>query len=248
MTIGNEFELAQLRDVGRIVAVTLQRMGEALEPGMTTKELDDIGAAELARHGATSAPSKTYDFPGATCISINPAIAHGIPSERVIQAGDLINIDVSAEKDGFWADTGASFIVPPATAAKQALCRTTRKALKQALKAVRAGQPINVIGQAIEQVARRGNYSIIRNLQSHGVGGALHEEPAHIPSYYDPADTRELREGMVFTIEPFLSTGAEWADEEGDGWTLSTPPEYLTAQYEHSLVVTKGAPIILTAA
>ena len=134
MTIGNEFELAQLRDIGRIVAVTLQRMGEALEPGMTTKELDDIGAAELARHGAISAPSKTYDFPGATCISINPAIAHGIPSERIIQAGDLINIDVSAEKDGFWADTGASFIVPPATAAKQALCRTTRKALQQALQ------------------------------------------------------------------------------------------------------------------
>ena len=106
---------------------------------------------------------------------------------------------------------------------------------------------MNVIGHTVEQVARRAGYSIIRNLQSHGVGGALHEEPSGIPSYYDPDDSRILRQSMVFTIEPFLSTGAEWADEGGDGWTLSTPPQYLTAQYEHSLVVTRDAPIILTA-
>ncbi len=248
MTIGNEYELSKLREIGEIVAETLRRMGDALEPGMTTAELDAVGAAAMAARGATPAPAKTYGFPGATCISINPAVAHGIPGDRAVRAGDLVNIDVSAEKDGFWADTGASLIVPPATAAKQALCRTTRKALKRAAAAVRAGRPMNVIGQAIEQVARRAGYSIIRNLQSHGVGGALHEAPAQIASYYDPDDQRVLREGMVFTIEPFLSTGAEWADEEDDGWTLSTPPQYLTAQYEHSLVVTKGAPIVLTAA
>ena len=246
MTIGTQDELEQLQAVGRIVAATLRHMGASIEPGMTTKELDDIGRRTLEAEGARPAPEITYGFPGATCISVNNAIAHGIPGPQVIAAGDLVNIDVSAEKNGFFADTGASFMVPPTSDAQKALCRTTRKALNRAVKAVRAGQPLNVIGKTVERVARQRGYTIIENLQSHGVGGGLHEEPGYIPSYYDPRDRRVMHEGLVFTIEPFLSTGATWAEEAGDGWTLVTAPEYLTAQYEHSLVATRNGAIVLT--
>ena len=246
MTIGSQEDLDQLRAVGRIVAQVLRDMGAALEPGMTTRELDELGWQGLDARGARSAPEITYGFPGATCISVNNEIAHGIPGERRIAAGDLVNIDVSAERNGFFADTGASFVVPPATAAQRRLCRTTRNALDRAVGAVRAGVPLNRIGKAVEKVARQQGYTIVRNLQSHGVGGALHEEPGAIPSYYDPADRRVLHDGMVITIEPFLSTGAEWAEETGDGWTLATPAHYMTAQYEHSLVVTRGGAIVLT--
>ncbi len=245
MTIGTEEELAGLLAVGGIVAQTLRHMGGRLEPGITTKELDVIGAKLLEDEGAESAPAISVGFPGATCISVNNQIAHGIPSARRVEAGDLVNIDVSARKDGFFADCGATFLVPPTTEAQRGLCRTTRKALNRSIKAVKAGAPMNAIGRTIERVARQRGYTVIRNLHSHGVGSALHEEP-NIPPYQDRQDRRRLHEGMVFTIEPFLSTGAEWAEESGDGWTLMTPPEYLTAQYEHSLVVTRSGAIVLT--
>ena len=248
MTIGTEEELDQLKAIGRIVARVLQDMGAALEPGMTTRDLDLIGRQGLEARGARSAPELTYGFPGATCISVNNEIAHGIPGDRRIAAGDLVNIDVSAERNGFFADTGASFTVPPTTSAQRRLCRTTRKALDRAVAAVRAGAPLNRIGKAVERVARQQGYTIIRNLQSHGVGGGLHEAPEYIPSYYDPEDRRILQDGQVITIEPFLSTGAEWAEETGDGWTLATPPHYMTAQYEHSLVITRRGAIVLTVA
>ena len=183
---------------------------------------------------------------GATCISINHAVAHGIPDDTRIQPGDMVNIDVSAEREGVFADTGASFIVPPVRPEQEHLCQTTRKALNRAVQAVRTGQKLNAIGRAIEQTANHHGYTVIRNLGSHGVGHSLHEEPGFIPGFYDPRDKRMMQEGMVFTIEPFLSTGAEHADDHDDGWTLITEPGILTAQYEHTLVVTKRGPIVVT--
>ena len=247
MTIDKESELDQLKAVGAAVARTLRAMAATLEPGMTTRELDDIGRHSLDAHGARSAPEITYGFPGATCISIHPAIAHGVPGDDAVAAGDLINIDVSAEIGGVFADTGASFIVPPASAAKRAVCRATRKALNRALGASRAGLPINGIGKAVQRFARRAGFSVIENLAGHGVGGALHEAPTNILSVYEPRDQRTLHEGMVIAVEPFLSTGATAAEPGDDPWTLVTSPRFLTAQYEHSIVVTRGAPIVLTA-
>ncbi len=247
MTIDNEAELDKLKAVGKAVARTLRTMAAALEPGMTTQELDDVGRRSLDAQDARSAPEITYGFPGATCISIHPAIAHGVPGDTAIDKGDLINIDVSAEIEGTFADTGASFIVPPASPAKRAVCRATRKALHRAVGAARAGLPINGIGKTVERFARKRGYSVIENLAGHGVGSALHEAPANILSVYDPADRRMLHEGMVIAVEPFLSTGASTAEQGDDPWTLVTPPQFLTAQYEHSIVVTRGAPIVLTA-
>lgn len=246
MTVTKQAELEGLKAIGGIVARTLQRMGSALEPGMTTRELDDIGRQALERQGARPAPELVYDFPGATCISVNHVIAHGIPGEQAIGPGDLVNIDVSAERDGFFADTGASFIAPPATPAKTALCWATQKARDRAVRKVKAGKPLNVIGRTIEREAEKRGYSVIRNLQSHGVGRAIHEEPKSIPSFDAPFDRRVLEKGMVITIEPFFSTGAWWAEDGGDGWSLVTAPDFMTAQFEHTLVVTERGAIVVT--
>lgn len=246
MSIESEQDIIALRKIGRIVANCLQTMGKSLEPGMTTRELDEIGRKFLEFHGATSAPKLTYNFPGTTCISVNEQAAHGIPGNKVLEASDLVNIDVSAELNGYFADTGGSFIIPPVSDLKRDLCLNTRRALDLAINEARAGQLMNKIGRAIESHALRSNLTVIENLGSHGVGRALHEEPGFIPSYYNPKDKRVLKENQVITIEPFLSTGAREVFETGDGWTLATSKKYLTAQYEHTMVITKGRPLIMT--
>jgi methionyl aminopeptidase len=248
MTIGSEDEFEKLKAAGRLVARTLKAMGEALEPGMTTRELDDLGRRMLEDAGARSAPELTYDFPGATCISIGPDVAHGIPGERKVQAGDLINIDVSAELDGFFADTGASFAVPPTAPKVERLCRDGRRALWSGIRTVRPGAPLNAIGKSIEAFARKNGYSLVRNLASHGVGASLHEAPTEIATWWEPADKRTMTEGLVFTIEPFLSLGADWVEEADDGWTLFPPGGQPTVQYEHTLVVTPRGPVVVTLA
>jgi methionyl aminopeptidase len=215
--------------------------------GITTRELDEYGARLLAQANAVSAPRKDYDFPGTTCISINEEAAHGIPGERRLNPGDLVNIDVSAELDGYYADTGGSFIVAPGEgdARKQKLCAATLQARDAGIGMARAGQRLNAIGRAVERVAQRNGLRVVRNLCSHGVGAALHEEPT-IRSYYDPRDDERLVEGQVITIEPFLSTKNVHVKELDDGWTLVGSPGSLFAQYEHTIVVTRGEPIILT--
>ena len=248
MTIGSEDELEKLRIVGRLVARTLTAMGEALEPGMTTRELDQLGRALLEKEGARSAPEVTYDFPGATCISIGPDVAHGIPGDAVVKAGDLINIDVSAEIDGFFGDTGASFAVPPTAPRIERLCRDGRRAMWTGIRAVKAGGRLNDVGRSIEGFARKNGYSLVRNLASHGVGRSLHDEPREIATWDEPSDTRRINEGLVFTIEPFLSLGADWVEERPDGWTLYPPGGQPTVQYEHTLVATRRGPVVVTLA
>jgi methionyl aminopeptidase len=158
----------------------------------------------------------------------------------------MVNIDVSARVDGYFADTGASFSVPPDDPVKKRVRTATRAALAAALREVRPGARLNRIGHAVEAVARSNSLRIVRNLCSHGVGGALHEEPTDITGYHEPRDPRVMQEGMVFTIEPFLSTKARHADEAGDGWTLIGPKGSVTAQFEHTLVVGRNGPILVT--
>lgn len=248
MTIDNENDLEALKRIGAIVAQTLQAMGKALEPGMTTRELDGIGAALLEREGARPAPALTYGFPGATCISVFPDIAHGVPGERVLRAGDLVNIDVSAEKDGYFADTGASFVMAPKTAKLERLARDGKRAMWAGVQSVRAGARLGDIGRAVQGFADRNGYTLIRNLASHGVGRGLHEEPGSIPTWYEPGERRRIDEGLVFTIEPFLSMGSEWAVEGDDEWTLRADTGRPTVQFEHTLVATRRGYLVLTAA
>jgi methionyl aminopeptidase len=248
MTIDREDQLDGLKRIGRIVANALDAMRRAAEPGMTTAELDAIGARMLELEAARSAPKVTYNFPGATCISVFPAIAHGIPGKQVLRAGQLVNIDVSAEKDGYFADTGASFVLHAKDAKLDALCRDGQRALWIGIDAVKAGGALNAPGFAIEAFARKHRYTLIRNLASHGVGGALHEDPGEIPTWRDPSERRRIPEGLVFTLEPFLSLGAGWAVDGNDGWTLFADKPAPTVQYEHTLVATRRGTVITTLA
>lgn len=246
MIVSSEDDLNGLKDIGRICASAVKIMAAALEPGITTRELDQIGRKVLEDAGAQSAPEFCYEFPGATCISVNEEIAHGIPGDRTILAGDLVNIDVSGVKNGLFGDTGSSFIVPPAKPKIEKLCRDGKRALWVGLNQVRTGQPMVNIGNAIGAFARKNRYTLIQNLASHGIGHSLHEEPKELSTWPDPDETRIMEEGLVFTIEPFLSLGGLWAEDGDDPWTLYGDPKAPTVQFEHTIVVTRNGPIILT--
>jgi methionyl aminopeptidase len=248
MVLGGSKDIDALFRIGKIVANCLKHMAQAIRPGMTTAELDRVGALFLREAGARSAPRLVYQFPGDTCISVNEEAAHGVPGDRILREGDLVNIDVSAELDGYFADTGGSFPCGRIDEGLERLCAAARNALAAALREARAGRKISRIGRAIETVARDAGYSVIRNLGSHGVGRGLHEEPKFIAGYFDKQDRRLLERGMVITIEPFLSTGCDWVEEGKDGWTLGSAPEFRHAQYEHTLAITDGDPILFTLA
>jgi methionyl aminopeptidase len=245
MTITQEHELDGLKSIGRIVANTMQVMARAMEPGMTTRELDAIGRAVMEREGAVSAPESTYNFPGATCISVNEEIAHGIPGDRVIRNGDLVNIDVSASRDGFFADTGATFRMGQVKPALERLCRDGKKAMQIGIAQVGSDKPLAGIGNAIGRFAQAHRYTLIRNLASHGVGRALHEEPGEIPTWPN-RDKRRIHRGLVLTVEPFLSMGGQWATGGSDEWTLYADPQAPCVQYEHTVVATDKGAIIVT--
>jgi methionyl aminopeptidase len=246
MTIRNHFDIEALKRIGHVVAETLELMKAAIEEGITTLELDAIAGENFRRHHAVSAPKKVYGFPGHTCISVNEAIAHGIPSKRKIRKGDLINLDVSAELDGYFADTGFTIAFGNESKRIEKLCDCSRRALRKGIAQARPGNKLNLVGKAIENEAEQNGFSTIRNLTGHGTGGALHEYPDHIYNYFEPKQKEVFAEGMVVAIETFVSTGADEAHDAGDGWTLTTADRSLVAQYEHSLIVTSGGPIILT--
>jgi len=246
MSVDGEDDVEGLKRAGAAVADARDAMGRCVVPGVTTAELDAVGRDVLARHGARSAPALAYGFPAATCISVNDELAHGIPSsKRVLKEGDLVNIDVSAELDGYWADTGASFAVGGVSRRASALLWATRTALDEAMSEARAGAPLHNIGRAVERRAKRSGFRVIRDLCGHGVGRHIHEEP-HVPNTFNRRDKTPLREGLVITIEPFLTTGATHVVEDDDGWTLRTPDGSLGAQFEHTLIVTRGRPIVVT--
>ena len=246
MTAESAIDIKNLKAIGRICADTLRKMMSATRAGMTTRELDEIGRALLEAEGARSAPQVTYNFPGATCISISPVIAHGIPGEHVLREGELIHIDVSAELDGYYADTGASMIVAKGDRNLEKLLDATRAALKKALGAAKAGNPLSGIGRTVQNEARKRGFNVIYDLTGHGIGRGLHESPKEILNFFNPGDRRILNEGLVLAVEPFLTTGVGRVVEEKDGWALRTLDRAVAAQFEHTIVVTKNEPIILT--
>lgn len=240
-------DLKKLQEIGEISANCLKYMLQKASIGMNTKELDSIGAAYLKSHGALSAPKSTYNFPGYTCISLNQVAAHGIPSKEItLKEGDVLNIDVSASKNGFFADNAATIVLSEKPSEAKRLCTVAKKALKKAMKEARANRPLNVIGKAIQKEAEKNHFNVIRNLCSHGIGRALHEEPDYIPGFDDPTEKRILVENQVMTIEPFISNGTVEVEYGADGWALLNNKGNLSAQFEHTMLITKGEPLILT--
>lgn len=246
MTIESESDLKGLLAAGRAVGETLRAMAEAIHAGVTTAELDAVAAAELRRRGARPAPAITYGFRGVACISVNDEAAHGIGGPRVLQPNDLVKLDVSLELGGYFADAALTVGVPPLDARRQQLLETTQRALEAALDVARAGQPMNVIGRAIEHTARRAGFNVIRELNGHGLGRVLHEGPS-VPHYFDPRAAQALHEGLVITIEPHIAMGRGRIAEAADGWTLCTRDRSPVANFEHTVVITAGRPVVVTA-
>ena len=246
MSIDTPEELEGLRASGRVVAEALRAMRRAVRPGVTTADLDLIAARIFRRNGARSAPQITYGFPGATCISVNDEAVHGIPGPRRLREGDLVKLDVAAELDGFYADACVSVSVGRARPATNRLAAAARHALTQALSAARAGAPQSVIGSTIQREAGARGYAVCAELMGHGIGRHLHEAP-DVPSIYDPGLTERLTDGLVLTIEPIVSSGSGEVRQTRDGWTVRTADGALSAHEEHTIVITPGAPLVLTA-
>ncbi|WP_343586786.1 type I methionyl aminopeptidase [Flavobacterium sp.] len=247
MSITTEAELAGMKKISEAVAFTLKEMRKFAKPGISTKELDDYGGQILNDLGAKSAPYLTYGFPGWTCISVDNEFCHGIPSEkRILQEGDLINIDVSAELDGFWSDNGGSFVIGNDINEHQKLVEASRDILHKAIHNIKGGVRISDIGFLIETEAKKRGYKVIKNLTGHGVGRSLHEAPHEIANYRDRFNQTRFKKNSVVAIETFISTSSTYAETLKDGWTMVGNKGGFMAQHEHSIVVTEGKPIILT--
>lgn len=249
MSITKTSELIGMQQASQAVATALWQMVNYAQPGMSTKELDEYGAEILAAFGAKSAPYLTYGFPGSTCISVDHEFCHGVPSTgRILKEGDLVNIDVSAELDGFWADNGASFVLGKDIHQHQRLVDASKNVLRKAINHIRGGVKIAEIGHLMEVEARKRGYRVIRNLGGHGIGRSLHEQPDELLNYKNRFDQRRFKKNSVVAIETFISTTSTYAVELHDGWTMVGDKGGYMAQHEHTIVVTDGKPIILTAA
>ncbi|HTR96889.1 MAG TPA: type I methionyl aminopeptidase [Candidatus Acidoferrales bacterium] len=248
MSIDDDRDLQGLRAAGRVVRETLDAMRAAVAPGVSTAELDAIAAGVFREHGARSAPRLVYDFPGETCISLNDEVVHGIPSAaRRLAEGDLVKLDVTVEKDGYMADAAVTCAVGRVSERARRLIACAETAFRRALREVRAGRRVCDVGGAVEgEVVRRG-FSVVRSLTGHGIGRTIHEDPM-VPNWFDPTARAWLTEGLVITVEPIIAMGSGDAHEADDGWTIRTNDGSLAAHFEHTLVVTRGQPLLLTAA
>ncbi len=248
MSITNQAELNGMQEASKAVAHTLRAMIAYAQPGMSTLGLDEYGAKILADFGARSAPYLTYKFPGYTCISVDNEFCHGIPSpKRILKEGDLINIDVSAELNGFWSDNGASFILGEDLHQHQKLVDASKDILRKAISQIKGGVKIADIGYLMETEAKKKGYRVIKNLGGHGIGRSLHEQPEELLNYKNRFDNRRFRKDSVVAIETFIATDSTLAVELRDGWTMVGNRGGYMAQHEHTIVITDGAPIILTA-
>lgn len=247
MSINKESELAGMKKASEAVALTLKEMTQYAAPGMTTKQLDEYGAQILNALGAKSAPLLTYGFPGWTCISVNNEFCHGIPSHKtILQEGDLINIDVSAELDGFWSDNGGSFVLGKDIYNHQQLIDASKAILQKAINNIKGGVRIADIGHLIETESKKRGYKVIRNLTGHGIGRSLHEEPSEIANYRDRFNHTRFRKNSVVAIETFIATSSTLATTLQDGWTMVGNKGGFMAQHEHTIVITDDKPIVLT--
>jgi len=247
MSINTPEELEMLKTAGRIVRRMLEAMKNAVRPGVTTAELDETGAQVMREHGAQSAPQLVYKFPGVNCISVNDEAVHGIPSERVVQKGDLVKLDVTIEKDGFMADAAETVAVEEVPDESERLKACAERAFHKAMLVARAGFRVSEIGRAVEKEVRRAGFSVIRDLGGHGIGRTIHEAP-RVPNFADPQANDILTEGLVITVEPIIAAGSGRILVAKDGWTVCTADRRPSAHYEHTLVITKGEPILLTVA
>jgi methionyl aminopeptidase len=247
MSIKSAAELAGLRAAGLIARRTLDAMKRAVRAGVTTAEVDEAGARVIRENGAQAAPALIYKFPGVNLISVNNEVVHGIPGHRVLVEGDLVKLDVTVEKDGFMADAAVTVGVGKVSEEKRRLTSCAERAFAKAMLVARAGTRVNEIGRMIESEVRASGFFVIRKLGGHGIGRTIHEQPS-VPNFADPAARQILTEGLVITVEPIIAARSGNVFLGADGWTVLTKDRGNSAHYEHTIVITKGEPILLTAA
>jgi len=247
VSINGPEEMEAMREAGRIVRRVIDAMKAQVRPGVTTQQLDEVGAEVMRRNGAQSAPTLVYNFPGANCISLNEEAVHGIPSDRQIQNGDVLKLDVTIEKNGFMADAAITVPVGEISEESQRLIDTAERAFQKAMLVARAGFRVSEIGRMVEREVHRAGFSVIRDLGGHGIGRTIHEEP-RVPNFPDPEANQILTEGLVITVEPIIAAGSARTVLGKDGWTVRTADRRPAAHYEQTLVITKREPILLTAA
>ncbi len=243
----DEEAIDRIRESGRIAARAILAVGEAIRPGVTTDELDRIGHDFLISHDAYPSTLGYRGFPKSLCSSVNEVVCHGIPDDTVLQEGDIVNIDITAYKNGMHGDTNRTFLVGEVAPDVAAIVERTEEALRRGIKAAAVGRQVNVIGRAIESYAKRFGYGVVRDFTGHGVGEAFHSGLV-IPHYDSPAFTNIIEPGMVFTIEPMLTLGSTDWDQWDDDWTITTRDKSITAQFEHTIVVRESGTEILTLA
>src|SRR5262245_16378305 len=246
MSIESPADWNGMREAGRITRLTLDALEAQVRPGVSTSELDAVAAALFAEHGARSAPALVYGFPGTVLISVNDEIVHGIPGPRRLANGDLVKLDVTVEKDGYIADAARSVVVGEGSETAHRLAACAVAALDAALDVARAGVKVNEIGRTVAGEVRRHGFTVLRGLAGHGVGRTIHEDP-DVPNEWNPFQCDVLTEGLVLTIEPMISAGSPDPRQDADGWTIRTRDGSLAAHHEHTLVITRQAPIVLTA-
>jgi methionyl aminopeptidase len=240
-------ELAGMRAAGRIVRKMLEAMKNSTRSGVTTGELDDIGAGVMREHGARSAPALVHGFPGVSCISVNDEIVHGIPGKRRLRNGDLLKLDVTIENDGFMADAAETVVIGAGSLIGERLIACSRRAFEHGLSAARAGNRVYEIGRAVEAEVRKSGFFVIHQLCGHGIGRTIHEQP-NVPNFADPQANQILTEALVITIEPIIASQSSRAFLARDGWTMRTADRGLAAHHEHTLMITDSEPLLLTAA
>jgi methionyl aminopeptidase len=247
MTASSEIDLKGLRRVGQLVARTIAHMRAQVRPGITTAELDLVGERFARAAGAQSAPQLAYDFPGFNCLSVNDEIVHGVPGARILREGDVVKLDVTLELDGYMADSAVTVVIPPVSDEARHLQRAARIAFNQGIAVARAGQSLRNVGRAVEAAANREGAVVVRELTGHGIGRRIHEPPS-VPNWADPEARTVLTEGLVIALEPMLTSVPVRVVEEADGWTLRTHNRVLAVHHEHTIVIRRGAPLVLTLA
>lgn len=247
MSIQTDREFEALKAIGKIVALALRETATRVRPGITTADLDEVAGRFLAGQGARSAPRLVYGFPASACISVNDEAVHGVPGARVIRDGDLVKVDLTAEKDGYMADAAVTVAVGPVPGRGRELARCARRAFDDAMRVARAGNRVREIGRAVERQVRGSGFAVLRELAGHGIGRTIHEEPT-VPNYDEPRAHELLTEGLVITVEPIIAERGGRCVLDDDGWTVRTADRGLSAHYEHTIVITNGSPILLTAA
>lgn len=238
-------EIERMKKAGRIAGQTLKEVEKVLKPGVTTKDLDKVAEAFIRSQGAKPTFIGYRGYPATLCVSINDQVVHGIPGPRVIKSGDVVSVDVAATADGFVGDTAATYAVGDVGPQAEKLIRVTRESLEAGIQAMQLGARLGDIGATVQKVAESENFGVVRDFVGHGIGRAMHEEPA-VPNYGDAGTGLRLETGMVLAIEPMITLGDYSVEILPDGWTVVTKDGSLAAHFEHTVALTDNGPVVLT--